>query len=268
MKSVLNQGAVDLEYFVIDGGSTDGSVEIIRRYADRLAFWRSHPDGGQMDAIQDGFDRSTGDIMGWLNSDDMLTPWALRTVEDIFTAFPQVEWLTARYPLLMDERDILIATRHTEGFNPKAFFRGRNTRLNPGFYSCYIQQESTFWRRSLWEKAGARLDRSVHVAGDFEIWSRYFQIAELFAVNIPLGIFRYQDQSFTAREMGTYLEECRLILRERGARMPTAAECRLRRILRLLPRRLFRFLPLAYAAPIIAHTGRGGHWVAQTEWFL
>jgi glycosyltransferase involved in cell wall biosynthesis len=95
IRSVLDQEYPDLEYFVMDGGSADGSLEIIKRYADRLTGWRSRPDGGHKDAVQDGFDCSTGEIMGWLNSDDKHAPWALAAADAVFRQFPDVQWITA-----------------------------------------------------------------------------------------------------------------------------------------------------------------------------
>ena len=80
IQSVLGQGYPNLEYVVIDGGSTDGSVDIIRRYAERLKYWTSERDGGQYDAINRGFAHTTGEIMAWLNSDDKYTPWAFSIV--------------------------------------------------------------------------------------------------------------------------------------------------------------------------------------------
>lgn len=134
MQSVLGQGLPNLEYMVLDGGSMDGSVEIIRRYTDRLAYWRSHPDGGHMDAVQEGFERSTGEIMGWLNSDDRLAPWALRTVEAVFSTFPQVEWITTRYPMMMDERGVLIRTRRMEWIERQRILPRSECPLSPGIF--------------------------------------------------------------------------------------------------------------------------------------
>jgi len=268
LASVLAQEVDDLEYIVIDGGSTDGSVETIKRHAPRLAYWTSRPDRGYADALNEGFGRSTGEIMGWLNSDDMLAPWALRTVESVFRALPDVEWITTLYPLVMDEDGLVIAARHTEGYNADAFYRGRNAPLAPGFYTSVIQQESTFWRRSLWERAGARLDAGLRMAADFELWARLFRHAELHAVGVPLGCFRFQQGSFTSTRMDAYLAECRAALQPYHRAAPRAPERMFRRLARLLPRRLYPATGLAYPVSKIRQEGRGSQWTVAREWII
>src|ERR1035437_8493898 len=91
--SVLSQNYPNIEYIIVDGGSTDGSQEIIKKYNDQLAWWISEPDNGMYDAIQKGFDRSTGEIMAWINSDDMYQKKAFFTIAEIFKNFPQICWL-------------------------------------------------------------------------------------------------------------------------------------------------------------------------------
>src|SRR4030065_1800175 len=91
IQSVLSQGSPDLEYLVMDGGSTDGSVEIIRRHEKQLAYWQSEPDEGQSDALKKGFARSSGDILAWLNSDDTLVPGILIPVGEYFSSYPDVD---------------------------------------------------------------------------------------------------------------------------------------------------------------------------------
>src|ERR1043166_2179963 len=91
LRSVLEQDYPHLEHIVMDGGSTDGSQEILERYSSRLAYWRSAKDGGQADAIAEGFKHATGDIFCWLNSDDVFLPGALRAVAEFFTAHPDAE---------------------------------------------------------------------------------------------------------------------------------------------------------------------------------
>ena len=103
IKSVIEQNYPNLEYIIIDGGSNDGTVEIIERYAEHLAYWISEPDKGMYDALQKGFDKSTGDILGWLNSDDLHFEWTLELIARLFTRFEQVDWLTSNIISGMDE---------------------------------------------------------------------------------------------------------------------------------------------------------------------
>jgi GT2 family glycosyltransferase len=268
MRSVLEQEESDVEYIVVDGGSKDGSVSTIKKYSRRLAYWTSRPDRGYADALNDGFARASGEIMGWLNSDDMLTPWALRVAESVFRALPEVQWITTLYPLVMDEDGMIIAARRGEGYNAKAFYRGRNVPFTAGFYTSVIQQESTFWRRGLWEKAGASMDANLRMAADFELWARFFRHADLYAVGVPLGCFRFQKESFTSSRMESYLEECRAALARYPYRAPSGIERTARRIARRLPQRLYPSTGLAYPVSIIRQEGRGSQWKAAREWIL
>ena len=175
---------------MVDGGSTDGSVAILERWSDRLSYWTSAPDGGQYDAINRGFARTTGDVMGWLNADDHHLPWTLSLVGEMFERFPEIDWLTTQYPLTVDESGRAVQTGYGGGFNADAFRRGGNLPGRGWFATGFVQQESTFWRRSLWEKAGGRVDASLKLAGDFELWCRFFDHAPLYAVAAPLAAFR------------------------------------------------------------------------------
>src|ERR1051326_100921 len=103
IQSVLDQHYPNLQYVIIDGGSTDGSVDIIRKFERYLAFWVSEPDGGQYDAINKGFSRTTGEVMAWLNADDKYLPWTLSTVADLLASLPQVEWVTSLPHLFWDQ---------------------------------------------------------------------------------------------------------------------------------------------------------------------
>ena len=108
IQSIFLQNYPNIEYIVIDGGSGDISVDIIKKYADQLHFWCSELDGGQYDAINKGFSKASGDILCWLNSDDMYFPWTLKTVASIMTQFPQVEWLTTSQLGLWDAQGFCI----------------------------------------------------------------------------------------------------------------------------------------------------------------
>ena len=216
IRSVLNQGYPQLEYVVIDGGSSDGSAEIIRQYEDRLTYWVSEPDQGQYDAINKGFAKTTGEIMAWLNSDDKYTPWTFSLVADIFSSYPEVDWITSVHPIRWNERGDAVAVDFTGGFSRPSFFKGANFPEKGSYGRRWIQQESTFWRRSLWERAGGRLDTSLQLAGDFELWARFFQLSELCGIRALLGGFREHGNQLSVHRRSQYMNECEQTLRSYG----------------------------------------------------
>jgi glycosyltransferase involved in cell wall biosynthesis len=188
LDSVLGQGIGNLEYIVIDGGSTDGSREIIEEYAPRLSHWCSEPDGGQYQAINKGFAKSTGDIMGWLNSSDVYMPWTLKTVEQIFRGFPEVQWISTLQKLCITEGGCFEGIDEMEGFSGYRLARGlHGGALN----SDFIQQETCFWRRSLWEKIGGKITDRYRYAADFWLWGEFFKHARCTGVAAPLAAFRF-----------------------------------------------------------------------------
>ena len=195
IESVLSQ-SVDLEYIVMDGGSTDGSREIIESVQDRIAFWCSERDKGQYDAINRGFARSTGEIMGWLNSSDLYLPWTLSTVELIFQTFPEIQWLTSQMKTCITEAGTYEDLWITPGFSARRFHRGLHG--GPG-NSEYLQQESCFWRRGLWEKIGGAINLHHASAGDYWLWSQFFRHANVASVEAPLAAFRFHDEAKSAQ---------------------------------------------------------------------
>ena len=122
--SVLGQKYAALEYVIMDGGSTDGSVEIIRRREAALTSWTSAPDGGHYAAVNAGFARTTGEIMAWLNADDQYLPWTFSVVAEVFGQFPEIEWVTTRWPLRWDKRGRAVRCAARPGYAREAFLRG------------------------------------------------------------------------------------------------------------------------------------------------
>ena len=265
--SVLSQGYPQLEYIVIDDGSTDNSLEIIHKYSDCLAYSTTRPNKGQYATINEGFARSTGEIMAWLNSDDMYLPGAFSVVAEIFSAHPDVEWLTTTLPVGWNEQGQAVAVADLQGFNRSSFFRGANLPAGRRYTRGCIQQESTFWRRSLWERAGGRLETSVTLAADFELWARFYQHGELYGVNALLGGFRFRKGQNTDRYFRQYVEEAESALRRHGGRpygriqaaFRTRIASRIQPVLRHVP--FMRALQLLVPAKIWQHSGRGGSWV-------
>jgi len=209
---VLGQDYPNLEYIVIDGGSSDGSQEIIRQYEDRLAFWCSEPDGGHYEGVNKGFARSSGEIMAWLNADDMYCPWALRTAAAVMTALPDVEWITTLNPLTWTCGGFCRSLNRIPGYSKASFLDGCYIP-NGGVHLGWIQQESTFWRRSLWQRSGGMVRTDYRLAGDFDLWARFYDFAELHGINCPLGGFRSQPKQ-RSRNLGEYLREAELSLEQ------------------------------------------------------
>lgn len=207
--SVLGQNYPNLEYIIIDGGSTDGTPQVIEQYANQLSYWHSQKDDGQYDAINQGFAKSTGEIMCWLNADDMLLPNSLFVVAEVFDQLKQVEWLSSLQPATWDASGHLAEVRSLPGFSRQAFLDGLYlpTTATKGYW---MQQESTFWRRSLWEKVGPTIP-NYSLAGDFALWCKFYEHAELCGLTYPLSGFRMIEGQ-RSEDYQTYMTEARKVL--------------------------------------------------------
>ncbi len=220
IQSVLGHDIPNLSYAIIDGGSTDGTAEVLQRWSSRLTYHISESDTGMYDAINKGFARIDGEIMGWINSDDMYLPGALKLVGHLFSLFPDMRWLTTLYPCAIDESGAIIKLNPLPVVSKKSFARGDHF-LHAGWQGTgFLQQEATFWRRSLWDEAGGRVDASLRSAGDFELWCRFLALAEPWSVDVPLAAFRYHQTQKTSVDMGGYVQEAQAAFAKHGYRKP------------------------------------------------
>jgi glycosyltransferase involved in cell wall biosynthesis len=180
LRSVLLQGYPDLELIVMDGGSSDETVAVLRKYAPWIAHWVSAPDRGQSSAINAGFAHATGDICAWIGCDDRYLPGALIRAGTCFAEDPDCAWLA--------------------GAGKFAYQSGRSGVMQSGIGSLddllrfwqwggesFIVQPSCFWRRALWDAAGGVRD-DLHLAMDYELWLRFATHAPLHTVDDVLSV--------------------------------------------------------------------------------
>jgi glycosyltransferase involved in cell wall biosynthesis len=204
MLSVLNQDYPNIEYIVIDGGSSDGSPDIIQRYANRLAYWVSEPDHGQADALLKGFARATGEILAYLNSDDVYLPGAV----------------TAAVSVLERDPDLALVHGDCIYIDSKGRRVGRRDGLDGDFLGFFlqqrnpIQQPSAFWRKSAVEVAGP-INRRLHLVMDYDLWCRIgLRGLDIKHIAEPLSKFRIHDESKSKRNRLQFAQEHRRLFEE------------------------------------------------------
>lgn len=190
VRSVILQRYGNLEYILMDGGSSDDTMSILEPYRDKFAHIVSEKDDGQADAIARGFEKSTGDIMAWLNSDDMLAPSTLEFVAWFFEKNPHVDALYS-HRLTVDENDRAVWHWHLPHHSSYMMSRWD-----------LIPQETCFWRRSLWQDAG-NVDPSFQFAMDYDLFTRFMKIGRFKRVNRFLGAFREHEGAKTSQLMET-----------------------------------------------------------------
>lgn len=200
--SVIHQGYNDLEYIIIDGGSTDGTLDIIKKYESSITKWISEPDSGMYDALNKGFDLSTGEIMAWINSDDLLLPDALSNMNKVLSDLPTVEWVQGMNSAI-DLQGNVIDYRYGDKFSLIKF-------LQKDFK--YVQQECTFWRRSLYERAGNHVDKNMKLVGDFELWFRFSQFSKLYNSKLDIGTWRDRPGQLSRAHFDNYITEAEEVI--------------------------------------------------------
>jgi glycosyltransferase involved in cell wall biosynthesis len=163
IESVLEQCYPNLEYIIIDGGSTDNSVDIIKKYQDKIQYWVSEKDRGQSDAINKGFKKSTGDIVCWLNSDDILLPNSLHTVASIFQENKDLDLLNGNTVIIDKNSNILTGL---------FILKQKKWYARHGIY--YVNQPAMFWKRNIFKTIGF-IKEDYHASMDREFLIRVFE---------------------------------------------------------------------------------------------
>lgn len=208
LQSVLSQDHEEREILVFDGGSTDGSVEILQRYECPDLRWVSRPDGGQAAAINEGLWASSGDILAYLNSDDFYYPGALRAVDSYFTAHPECEILYG------DAHHLFEATSTLEPYYTEDWDYDRL------FDICYLCQPAVFWRRSVMDRHGV-LDDTLYAAMDYDYWlrigktTRFHRLRDSF-----LAVSRMYDSNKTLKNRPAIHEEILRVALRHATRPP------------------------------------------------
>ena len=186
--SIMSQSYRNFEHIIVDGGSTDKTLEILNKYEKKYNLrWISEPDEGMYDAICKGFSLATGDVFSWLNYDDMYLPYTLKLVSEVMIN-KKISWCTG-YPIVYSPSGIMHSLPKTIPVYYRYFMR-------KGYYgsvSIGIQQESTFWTRELWNKAQGEKIRQYKMAGDYFLWKMFGKYATLYVLDSPIAGFRRHD---------------------------------------------------------------------------
>ncbi|MCB1154914.1 MAG: glycosyltransferase [Deltaproteobacteria bacterium] len=200
------QGDFELEHIVMDGGSTDGSVAILERWADKLDFV-SEKDEGQSDALNKGFAKATGDVVAWLNSDDVYKPGALDAVARYFDERPETDWLCGQC-VIIDEHDAEIR----RGITAYKNFWLRRYSYSALLVENFISQPATFFRRDLLEQVGP-IDKTLYYAMDYDLWLRFARVSEPGILQRDLAAFRFYTAAKTGGAFKKSLWEAHTISR-------------------------------------------------------
>lgn len=206
IRSVLLQGYPNLEYIIIDGGSTDGSVAIIKKYESKLAYWVSEPDRGQSHAINKGWQRATGEIVAWLNSDDTYEPGAIQKVVDFLQKNPEVDMVYGEC-FYIDKDSLKIAPFKHKDFNVSKMIQD---------HRWYIPQQTVWLRKRILDKVGL-LDEGLHFKMDRDLYIRIGLNGKVAKLPEHLANFRtHEDAKSTLRNDIKAWQDFKLIRRRYG----------------------------------------------------
>lgn len=202
IESVISQSYPYVEYFVMDGGSIDGTVEILKSYKNQF-FWISQPDHGQTDAINKGWKKSSGDILAWLNSDDFYYPETLQVVASFFEANPEIDWLYGDCNIVDNHGNILRSY-------PTRPYNYLDLLVNTW---NYIPQPATFIRRRVFEESGM-LNENLHFLMDMEYWLRIGEKFQGAYLPVPLAALRLHREAKSYRYLSAFAKELMIVYQE------------------------------------------------------
>lgn len=222
--SVLQQGYPNLQYIVVDDGSTDATPEIIAKYRRYLAYTTRHTNRGLYASLNAGYAHASGEVMGWINASDMLHINSLFVVGSLFRQLPEVRWITGRPTILSTSGLVVSVPADLPRWSRLPLLLSTNLYV-PGLPATnqYVQQESTFWRKSLWEDAGGALSTAYRAEGDYELWIRFFRHAELYSVDALIGGYRRHEESLSSSNFARYHGTCETIADGEFALVPDGA---------------------------------------------
>lgn len=222
IESVLSQeGDFEIEYIIVDGKSNDNTITILKKYEQLLNeknypikcrgivfTWVSEKDKGMYDAINKGFSRATGNVFAWINADDIYEPGAFQSIEKTMETFPEIEWIKG-----------INSNREENG----AFIKQNKLRiyhrswLQNGLYgrvAYFIEQDTVFWRKSLWKKIAA-IPTQYKYAGDYWLWIHFAHYAKLWSLNKKISVFRKRKEQIS-QDMSSYRREQNTIMPRLG----------------------------------------------------
>jgi glycosyltransferase involved in cell wall biosynthesis len=198
--SVIGQSYDNIQFIIVDGGSTDGSLDIIKKYSSNLFYWTSEPDSGQSDAINKGLKKATGDLVTWINSDDLLLPGSLQAIADAWMKSPSASLFSGDCIRIDPDNKYLschVVPPQLGWFSKKGL--------------VYIDQPGTFWRRDLIQ-TDEGLDTALHTVMDHDLWYRItLQYKNALRLNRCLAAFRLHDKSKTANIQEIFIKEANII---------------------------------------------------------
>ena len=214
IRSVIEQNYPLLEHIIIDGGSTDGTINILHKYNDHI-IWISEKDNGQSEALNKGFKKATGDVIGWINSDDALAPNALEQISKFFLHNPGVKIVGG---------DLLVIDEHN---NPLELKTGKKLDFHYLLnHHDGVLQPSTFFKKDLLYSAGF-LDESLHYCMDYDLFLRFAKIANFDYIPHILSMFRKQSDSKSHNKVEFFCKEAMQVRKRYGGRFLSAYGLRL-----------------------------------------